>query len=185
MFQLFFELHGRYGPEGPLQLFLQGGYCWLLCTSRCVPFPVWQAPNARHFGWYGPEVQLQWHVQSCFSGVSAPRAVLPEVYRKIGLGDGAYFSLAPCIWKSLVRAVYLRSTGLLIFREIIQEWFQYSTLFLVQQRIHVRHQSTRPFWKYFTRLGPSFFSALLGSTADSCSCVRLRGFSGRSSRFPA
>ena len=63
------------------------------------------------------------------------------------MGDGAYFSPAPCTWKSLVRAVCLRSTGLLIFREIIQEWFQYSTLFLVQQRIHVRHQSTRPFWK--------------------------------------
>ena len=40
-----------------------------------------------------------------FSGVSAPRAVLPEAYRKIGLlGDGVYFSSAPCIWKSLVRA---------------------------------------------------------------------------------
>ena len=72
--------------------------------------------------------------KAVFSGVSAPRAVLPEVYRKVGLGDGAYFSPAPCIWKSLVRAVYLRSTGLLIFREIIQEWFQHSTLFLVQQR---------------------------------------------------
>ena len=30
------------------------------------------------------------------------------------LGDGAYFSPAPCIWQSLVRAVCMRSTGLLI-----------------------------------------------------------------------
>ena len=30
------------------------------------------------------------------------------------------------------------------------------------------------FWNYFTRFRPSYFSAMLGSTADSCSCVRLR-----------
>ena len=30
------------------------------------------------------------------------------------LGDGVYFSITPCIWKSLVRAVCLRCTGLLI-----------------------------------------------------------------------
>ena len=41
-----------------------------------------------------------------FSGVSAPRTVLPEAYRKIGfLRDGVYFSSAPCIWKSLLRAL--------------------------------------------------------------------------------
>ena len=85
-----------------------------------------------------------------FSVVSAPRAVLPEVYRKIGLiWDGVFSSTAPCIWLSLVRAVCLRSTGLLIFREITPGMFPYSTLFLVQQRIHARHQSTRPFWKNY------------------------------------
>ena len=30
------------------------------------------------------------------------------------------------------------------------------------------------FWKNFSRLRPSYFSEMLGSTADSCSCVRLR-----------
>ena len=35
--------HGRYGPEGPLQWLVPGWYCWLLCTSCCVPFPGWQA----------------------------------------------------------------------------------------------------------------------------------------------
>ena len=35
------------------------------------------------------------------------------------------------------------------------------------------------FWKIFIRFRPSYFSAMLGSTADSCSCVRLR----RLSRF--
>ena len=50
-----------------------------------------------------------------FSGVYAPRAVLPEVYRKIGFWEMTWYSSsAPCIWKSLVRAVCLRSTGLLI-----------------------------------------------------------------------
>ena len=39
----------------------------VLCTSRCVPFPGWQAPNARHFGRHAPEGQL------------------PEAYRNIGL----------------------------------------------------------------------------------------------------
>ena len=39
-----------------------------------------------------------------FSVVSAPCAVLPEVYRKIGLRGiwRLFFPLAPCIWKSLV-----------------------------------------------------------------------------------
>ena len=44
---------------------------------------------------YGPEVQMQWHVQSWFSGVSAPRAVLPEVYRKIGFWEMALIFLRP------------------------------------------------------------------------------------------
>ena len=30
------------------------------------------------------------------------------------------------------------------------------------------------FWNYFTRFCPTYFSAMLGSTSDSCSCVRLR-----------
>ena len=47
--------------------------------------------------------------KAVFSGVSAPRAVLPDVYRKIGFWEMAFiFSPAPCIWKSLVRAVCLR-----------------------------------------------------------------------------
>ena len=29
------------------------------------------------------------------------------------------------------------------------------------------------FWKIFIRFRPSYFSGMLGSTADSCSCVRL------------
>ena len=58
--------HGRYGPEGLLQWLVPGWYCWLLCTSCCVPFPGWQAPGAWHSGRYGPEVHLQWHVQSWF-----------------------------------------------------------------------------------------------------------------------
>ena len=51
--------HGRYGPEGPLQWLIPGWFCWLLCTSCCVPFPGWQAPYAWHSGRYGPEVHLQ------------------------------------------------------------------------------------------------------------------------------
>ena len=34
------------------------------------------------------------------------------------LGDDVVFSTVHCIWKSLVRAVCLRSTGLLLFREM-------------------------------------------------------------------
>ena len=37
-------------------------------------------------------------------------------------------------------------------------------------------------WKVFTRFGPSYFSAMLGSTADSCSCVRSRRFYGSDCR---
>ena len=124
--------HGRYGPEGLLQWLVPCWYCWLLCTSCCVPFPGWQAPGAWHSGRHGPEVHLRWHVQSWFSGVYTPRAVCQRRTGKLDyLGDGVCSSSAPCIWKSLVRAVCLRSTGLLIFREIIQESFsiQHSSWF--------------------------------------------------------
>ena len=142
MFPQFFELHGRYGPEGPLQLYVQGGYCWLLRTSRCIPFPGWQAPIARHSCRYGPEVQLQWHVQSWFLWCfSTSCCVARGVQENWILGDGAYFSPAPCIWKSLVRAVCLRSTVCLFPVDDFRNFLPYSALFLVQQRIRIRHQS--------------------------------------------
>ena len=57
-------------------------------------------------GRYGPEGQLQWHVQSGFFLVFLHLALCCP--RRTGnldyLGDGVYSSSAPCIWKSLVRA---------------------------------------------------------------------------------
>ena len=44
--------------EGPLQLFVQGGFGLLRCTSRCFLFPGSQAHDARHHGRHAPEGQL-------------------------------------------------------------------------------------------------------------------------------
>ena len=47
LFQQSFVLLGRFGPEGPLQWYVQGGFCWSLCTSRCVLFPGLQASEGQ------------------------------------------------------------------------------------------------------------------------------------------
>ena len=105
--------HGRYGLEGPLQWLVPGWFCWLLCTSCCVPFPGWQAPNAWHSGRCGPEVHLQWHVQSWFSGLYTS-SCLPEAYRKIELfGRWRVFFFGPLYLEVTCSCFCLRSTGLL------------------------------------------------------------------------
>ena len=56
-----------------------------------------------------------------------------------------YFSTTPCIWKSLVRAVCLRSTGLLLFREMTPGMVSVFSTLLGSTAEHVRHQSTTLF----------------------------------------
>ena len=70
-----------------------------------------------------------------------------------------------------VFGVRLWSTGLWIFWEISSECFPYSTLLglTVDTCLASVYEA---FWNNFTR-GPSYFSAVLGSTSDSCLCVRL------------
>ena len=64
--------------------------------------------------------------------------------------DLAFIFLRPLVSGSHLFELLLEKYRVAFFGEILQEWFQYSALLLVQQRIHVRHQSTRPFWKNFT-----------------------------------
>ena len=148
MFQHFFELHGRYEPEGPFRLYVQGGYCWLLCASRCVPFPGWQAPSAPHFGRYGPEVQLQWHVQSWFFWCfCTSRCVARGVQENWILGDGAYFS-GPLYLAVTCSSCLPEEYRFAYFREMTSGMFP-------------------------------VFSALLGSTEDTCSASVYEAFLGR------
>ena len=58
----------------------------------------------RMLGFSGTDLKYSGMCKAVFSGVSAPCAVLLEVYRKIGLRDiwRLFFPSAPCIWKSLV-----------------------------------------------------------------------------------
>ena len=70
--------------KDPCSCMYKAGIAGYYAPRAVFPSLGLQAPHALHFGRYGPEVQLQWHVQSWFSGVSAPRAVLPEVDRKLG-----------------------------------------------------------------------------------------------------
>ena len=44
----------------------KAGIAGYFAPRAVFPSPDWQAPSAPHFGRYGPEVQLQWHVQSWF-----------------------------------------------------------------------------------------------------------------------
>ena len=103
-----------------------------------------------------------------FAGDPAPRAMFLLFVRPMMLGimagmhrkesclrrSGNVFfremtwscSTAPCIWKSLVRAVWLRSTGLLIFPGDDSRNGFCIQLFLVRQRIHARI-SLWSFWK--------------------------------------
>ena len=76
---------------------------------------------------------------------------------------GSYFT---------VFGVRLWSTGLWIFWETSSECFPYSTLLGLTVDTCLA-SVYEVFWKNFTR-GPSYFSAMLGSAADSCLCVRLR-----------
>ena len=113
MFPQFF-LHGRYGPEGPLQLYVQGG--WLLCTSRCIPFPDWQAPL---FG-------------------------LPCCLRCTGIldfGRWRLFFSGPLYLEATCSSCLPEEYRFAYFRVMTSGCFPYSALFLVQQRIRVRHQS--------------------------------------------
>ena len=81
-----------------------------------------------------------------FSGVSAPRAVLPEAYRKIGLfGRWRVFFLRPLASGSHLFELLPEEYRVAFFWEMTPGMFPYSALFLVQQRIHVRHQSSRLF----------------------------------------
>ena len=82
------------------------------------------------------------------------------------------------------------------FREMTPGMFQYSALFLVQQRIHVRHQSTRPFLKNFTlsyvkgglsdpEVDPRPHDCCKLWTLRSCSSsLSLTSLSLRTGRFP-
>ena len=54
----------------------------------------------------------------------------------------------------------------------LQEWFPYSTLLGLTVDTYMA-SVYEAFWKDFT-CGPSYFSAMLGSTADTSSCVSLR-----------
>ena len=71
-------------------------------SAPCAVSSLRQAHDAPHHGRLAPEKQL------------------PEAYRKISIiwEMPCCLSTAPCIWKSLVQAVCLRSTGLLLIREM-------------------------------------------------------------------
>ena len=83
-----------------------------------------------------------------FSGVSAPRAVLPEAYRKIELfGRWCVFFLRPLVSGSHLFELLPEEYRVASFREMTPGMVSVFSIFLVQQRIHVRHQFTRLFSK--------------------------------------
>ena len=123
----------------------------LLVTIHLALYSLgWQAPNARHVGRYGPEGQLQWLVQSEFFWCCTSRCVARGVQENWICGIWRLFFYAPLNLEVTCSSFCLRSTGLLIFQEMTPGMVSVFITFLVQQRIHVRHQSTRPFWKNFT-----------------------------------
>ena len=118
---------GIYGYVAPRAVFLS-----LVCRPRMLGILAGTDLKDSCSGMY----------KAGFSGVSAPRAVLPEAYRKIGLfGRWRGFFFGPLYLEVTCSCFCLRSTGLLFSGRCLQEWFQYSALFLVRQRSHVRHQS--------------------------------------------
>ena len=72
-----------------------------------------------------------------------------------------YFSTVPCIWKSLVRAVCLRSTGLLLFREMTPGMVSVFSTLLGSTADTCSASVYEALWKNFTRF-------LLDLTAENC-----------------
>ena len=97
MFQQFFELHGRYGPEGRSSCIYKAGIAGYFAPRAVFTSLVGRPRMLGILAGTDLKYSCSGMCKAGFSGVSAPRAVLLEVYRKIGFWEMAFIFLRPLV----------------------------------------------------------------------------------------
>ena len=140
----FLGCHGRYGPEGPLQWLVSDWYCWLLCTSCCVPSLVGRPRMLGMLAGTDLKYICSGMYKLVFWCFYTSRCSARGVQENWIFGDGVVFFYGPLYLEVTCSSCLPEEYRVAYFREMTPGMFPYS-LFLVQQRIHVWHQSSRLF----------------------------------------